>query len=520
MAERDPREAARSALDSTTPPAAIPRALRLRLTVAVPLVVCFLVMLSGFAALWISYPLFFRTSGTVSIGEIEDRVTLAFATVGGFTLLSLVAAMALAASFARPLRALASRMESLRRLAGEAAPGPDGHTEIGALGSAFQGVVDSVSSLVHDSHTLHSLEGGVVTTDPDGVITSFSAVAEKVLGCATPEAVGRPITDVVPSGPENEGFLRSLRAALAGTQRPSSAEAAIRTRGGRDVQLGYTISPLCDEEGRSLGIVLTFKDLAERKTAEQLMRRAENLAVLGSIAAGLAHEIRTPLGATRGLVELLREGTEPGSTQHTYTEKALASIDRIDHLTRDLLTIANPEPRAVEPVDVNALARRAVELCGYDRDRKAIEVCERYAPGLPSVQGDGERLYQALLNILRNAFEAANDGGAVTIETRGEGDAVTLAVHNTGSYIAPEEHKHLFTPFFTTKRRGTGLGLAIAHQIVRAHGGDIHVASAPGSGTTFGIELTSVRPLGQPAAAPALPAAPVAQAEASATTPA
>lgn len=487
------------AADAAEPTPRLPRGLQLRLTVAIPLTVTFLVMLSGFLALWISYPLFFQTSQPVSAGEVERRVGLAFLVVGGFSLLSLAASVGLAASIARPLRELTSRVASLRPTGGAGsaagAGAGDDRTEIAALGTALEGVVSSVSSLMLDSYTLRSLEGAVVTVDQAGVVTSFNAVAEKVLGAAAGEAVGSLLTEVVPEGPANAGFLRSLRLALAGMGRPSSAEASVRTRDGRAVQLGYSISPLRDEAGRSLGIVLTFKDLAEQKLAEQLMRRTENLAVLGSIAAGLVHEIRTPLTAMRGFAEMIDDDLPPDSDRRVYTQQIFTAIERMDRLVRDLRTIGNPEPQAVEPQDIGQLARHAVEFCRHGKLAAAeVEIRERYAPDLPRVPADGERVQQVLLNLLRNAFEAVEPGGRVDIHTARRDGSVAVAIHNTGSYIDPEAQEKLFTPFYTTKRSGTGLGLAISHQIVRAHGGRVAVRSDPEAGTTFTVELPLVGP--------------------------
>jgi len=494
MAEQQDLKPVERLAEGPTRPVRLPRGLRLRLTVAIPLVVTLLVMLSGFLALWISYPLFFKAARPPSVEDIEDRVAWAFVVVGGFALLSLLVAMALAGSIARPLRELASRMASLRRTTGEQPQRPRDATEIGALGSALEGVVSSLASLIHDSYTLHSLGGGVVTADQAGVITSFNSVAEKVLGSAAHEAVGREITHIVPEEPSNERFLRSLRAARA-----SSAEATIRTRSGRAVDLGYSASPLRDEEGRSLGIVLTFKDLAGQKHAEQVVRRAENLALLGTMATSVAHEIRNPLGAMNGLVEMIRDASPADSPYHSYCEKILESIERINRICQELLTIGHPEPRTIEPLDINELARTTLELCRYDSANKDVEVHQNYAPDLPLLPGDCERLGQVILNILRNAFHAVKNGGDITLTTSRTDETISVAVKNTGPPIPPEVQKKLFTLFYTTKKRGTGLGLAVSQQLVRAHGGRILVQSGPAEGTTFAIEL----PLGGPAPVPA-----------------
>lgn len=476
------------------PPHRLPRGLRLRLTVAIPLVVSFLVMLSGFVALWISYPLFFQATRPVSAEAVEQRVAWAFMAVGAFTFVSLLAAIGLARSIVGPLRALTSRIESLRPASDGDAGRPADASEIEALGSALEGVVSSVSSLVLDSYTLRSLEGGVVTVNQDGVVTSFNAVAEDILAVPAADAIGRPFHDVVPHQAGNEPFLRLVLLALTGASRASSAEATVRTRSGRTVALGYSVSPLRDELDGALGIVLTFKDLAEQKHAEQVIRRAENLALLGTMATGVAHEIRNPLGAMNGLVELIRDGTPPDSPHRKYTEKILESIERINRICQELLTVGHPEPRDIEPLDINQLARSTLELIRYDTANRDVEVAEAYAPDLPRVPGDGERLGQVLLNILRNAFQACKDGGAITIATACTGHTVSIAVANTGPPIPPDVQKKLFTLFFTTKKRGTGLGLAVSHQLVRAHGGRIAVDSAPERATTFTIEL----PVGGP----------------------
>jgi len=493
------RTAAQGAAAAPPPAAAelpalrIPRALRLRLTVAIPLVVTGLVVLSGYLALWVAHPLFFAWTQTPSASELELRVTWAVAAVLGFGFLSLVVAVALAGSIARPLRRLTSQLDSLRPPRAKTPKPPAGDTELAALGTALAGVASSVADLVFDSYTLHSIESGVMTLDQACVVTSVNPVAAEILGIAAGEAVGRRLVDLLPAGRSNEAFLGTVRRALDGGRYASSAEAVVCTPGGRAVQVGYTLSPLRDERAQALGLVLTFKDLAERKVAEQLMQRTENLATLGCIAAGLVHQVRTPLGAIRGYAEMVKDDLPPDAESQQYTAQIIAAVDRLDHLVRDLRTISNPEPRAVEPQDLGRLAHAALALCRGDASAREVEVREDYADDLPPVPVDGEAVTQALLNLLRNAFEAVEPGGHVAVRAWQHDGTVALAVHNTGSYIPPDQQEKLFEPFYTTKRQGTGLGLLIAHQLIRAHGGRIALASTPDDGTTFTVELPLAR---------------------------
>ncbi|MBM4034996.1 MAG: PAS domain-containing protein [Planctomycetes bacterium] len=473
----------------------LPRGLRTRLEVAVPLAAGFVVLLSSFVVLWIAYPVLFQYSRLATVQEVERRVAWVFTVGGAFTLVALVAAIVVAEWIARPLRTLMSQVELARRMTGEQLPARETRPDADLVHRALKDAVDSLARLVRDGYTLRSLEGGVVTLDQGGVVTSLSPVAERALGCQAAQAIGRRLPDLLPADPTNAAFLESVSQALAGGSGASSAETTVRTLDGRSARLGYTITPLRNEARARLGIVLTFKDLAGHKVAEQLMHQAENLALLGTMAFRLAHEIRNPLTAISALVELIRDDSPPDSPAREHCQTVLESIERLKRLSRELLTLGHPEPRQVEPVDINDLVRNTVALCRHDPDTKGIEVSEDYAADLPLVPGDRERLAEVVLNILRNASRAVRKGGGeIAVATRCAGSAVTVAVRNTGPLIPAEAQAKLFTPFFSTESQGTGLGLAMSQQIVRAHGGRIQMESSAERGTIFTVELPVAGP--------------------------
>lgn len=464
--------------------------LRTRLTVVLPLVVGFAVLLSSYVVLWVCYPLLFEHTGFSTVQGVERRVMWVFTIGAAFALVGLVVAIAVAEWLARPLRSLVAGVESARRIAGEAprkqdagAGGDLDHRELRAAAS-------SLAALLHDAYTLRSLEGGVVTLDQGGVVTSVNPVAERVLGCAASDAIGRPLAQLIAEEPANAAFLDSVRGALTGADHASSAEATVRTRDGREVRLGYTLTPLLNEARAKLGVVLTFKDLAERASAEQLMRQAESLALLGSMAFRLAQEIADPLTVMTGLVELIRDGSPPDSPHREYCKTILESLGRLRRISQELLTVGEPMPRALEPVDVNELVRTVVAACRQDPETRGTEIQEDYAPDLPSVPGHRAHLAEVVRNILRNACQAVRAGGGlVRVSTALAPAHVNIILHNTGPAIPPEVQQKLFTTFFPPRQRGAGLGLAMSQQLVKAHGGQILVDSAPERGTTFTVQL-------------------------------
>jgi signal transduction histidine kinase len=228
-------------------------------------------------------------------------------------------------------------------------------------------------------------------------------------------------------------------------------------------------------------LVVLFRDAEEKRRIREEIRRADQLAFLGGMAARVAHEIRTPLATVRGLVELLEADLDPHDPRRAYIDRILVGMDRQDRLVEDLLTLSHPEPESWQPVSVFALLSELGEVFPNEA-RLGVEVPPDVAP----IMGDPLRLSEVLTNLVRNALEASPSSGTVTVRAEPVGPT-TVAL--TGVGISPELRDKIFQPFFTTKPRGTGLGLPIARQIVEAHQGMIRVDSDGTSFTAFIIEL-------------------------------
>jgi len=343
------------------------------------------------------------------------------------------------------------------------------------------------------SYTLDSLEGGVITISRDGVVTSFNSVAENMLGFASEEAVGESYRRIIPDAGDAGQVVRMIQAALTRGATFSSEEAVMTTCGRERIPVGMTISQLRDESGTSLGVVLIFKNLAEIKQIRDQILRTEQMAALGYLSAGLAHELRNPLGSLLGLAELIQDDLEPGHPHMRYTETFINQIERMNNLVEDLLCFAQPAISNLERCSLNDMLMESALFAEHDFNDKKVEVVINHAPNLPDVMADSERLSRALLNVVRNAYQATPNGGTITLQTgtherRGNMRAYA-SITNSGSYVEPDVRKKLFAPFFTLKKDGTGLGLSIAHQIVKGHSGYIEVDSDPEEGTSFTIDL-------------------------------
>jgi signal transduction histidine kinase len=266
--------------------------------------------------------------------------------------------------------------------------------------------------------------------------------------------------------------------------------------------LTYQLAKANREETRKLEA--TAKQLAEAnqhlKEAEAEVRRSERLAALGQLTAGLAHELRNPLGTMKSSAELLsRQVARENEIAKEMAGYIATEVDRTNSLITRFLDFARPQHLRLEKGDIEELLDCVIER--FEREKSgaaaSVSIYKNYSPDIPQVAFDGELLERALLNLVANAAQASAPGSVVTVKTRmvetSAGGGVEIAVIDRGSGIDPKHMESIFNPFFTTKSEGVGLGLAIVSKIIDEHGGQIAVESAPGEGSVFRVYLPAVR---------------------------
>ncbi len=262
--------------------------------------------------------------------------------------------------------------------------------------------------------------------------------------------------------------------------------------------LRVTVDPLVDEAGNIYGTVHVVSDITEQVLLERRMARAEQLALIGEMAAALAHEVKNPLAGMKGALEIVLEDLSAESPHRFVLRHVLEEIERINRIITDLLDYARPRPRESVPTDVNRLIEQVISAARVQLANNHIGLEFQPAPELPLLVVDPDEMQKVILNLLLNAIQAVHDHGHILVRTGYDPQerAIRISVTDTGEGIPPENLDKIFRPFFTTKKRGTGLGLATCQRIVTGYGGTITVQSEVGKGSTFTVTL----PVHSPAA--------------------
>jgi len=224
------------------------------------------------------------------------------------------------------------------------------------------------------------------------------------------------------------------------------------------------------------------------QTEEQL-RRADRLSALGELSAGMAHEIRNPLGSIKGAVEILKDDYSPDESKYEFIQILLKETDRLNHIVQEFLSFSRPQQPEFRRADVNGIIESVLMLTAQEARKAGVQVEKRLDPSIGERSLDAGLLEQAFLNLVLNAVQAMPQGGTLSVESALRERCIEVRIADTGMGISEENRKKLFSPFFTTKKTGTGLGLAITFRIIQNHKGEIDVASEQGRGATFTVKL-------------------------------
>ncbi len=335
---------------------------------------------------------------------------------------------------------------------------------------------------------LDSMLDGIMVCDRAHYPTIYNKSAERMLRLSGPDPTDRPLWMSV----EDEDLAEFLRSVLEGEETVLDREFGLEYKGSTRL-VAISVSPLVSS-GRIAGAIVHLEDITDKRRKEAQLRRAESLASLTTLAAGVAHEIKNPLGSISIHIQLIKKALARNEcVEPALIERHLAvvdeEIDRLNKTVVDFLFAVRPMDLKPREADAGALLREMAEFIAPEAERARVSVELEIGDDLPRVPIDERYMKQALLNLVNNALAAMPGGGSLVLRAEGGEDEVRLTVEDDGSGIAEDDLPKIFEPYFTTKDNGTGLGLTITFKIVKEHGGEISVDSRPGQGSAFTIAL-------------------------------
>ncbi|MGH9804241.1 MAG: ATP-binding protein, partial [Candidatus Acidiferrales bacterium] len=336
---------------------------------------------------------------------------------------------------------------------------------------------------------LESTSVGLVALDPAGEIESWNSSMEGITGRPRAEALGWRLEAVFPRGLVEALEARRDEARLSSIYRFYLT----RTDGQRRVT-NIALAPLVSKQGQPIGRLLIFDDISDRVQLEDQLLQAEKLSSVGLLAAGVAHEVNTPLAVISNYAQMLSKQTPASDQRSALVEKIVKQTFRASEIISNLLNFSRTGPAEFSRVDLNRALTDTLALAEPHLSSSRVSIETALEEALPPIHGDAGKLQQVFLNLIFNARDAMPQGGRLQLRTARQNSRVQVEVADSGVGIPAENLGKIYDPFFTTKAtgRGTGLGLAVTYGIVQEHNGSIQVSSRVGEGTTFVLEFPAL----------------------------
>ena len=339
----------------------------------------------------------------------------------------------------------------------------------------------------YSENIVESINVGILAADLDERVESWNSRLEKMTGILRSDATGKTLRELLPAGLCDQLEARAGEPGVHSLYKYPMKE--------REATLNIAIAPLFSRVGARIGRLIIFDDVTDREELERRLVQADKLSSIGLLAAGVAHEVNTPLAVISTYAQMLAKQISGDAQKAPLLEKIARQTFRASEIVNSLLNFSRTSPTELVPLDLNKIVRETLTLVEHQFTAAGIHVELSLAEALPRIRGNSGKLQQVFLNLFLNARDAMESGGRLTVSTTGGRDRlVRLTVKDSGTGIAPENLAKIFDPFFTTKgaRKGTGLGLSVSYGIIREHGGEIEVESEPGKGARFLLSFPEI----------------------------
>jgi len=334
---------------------------------------------------------------------------------------------------------------------------------------------------------LSSIPGGVLVTGRDNRVIMINNPARRLLPLSSSDPVDLPVWEVIAS----EDMADYVKTALVEDRGAPMSDFLIKRRD-RSIILSCGVLALVDR-GSIVGSMIYIEDVTEHRAEDARLKRAESLASLTTLAAGVAHEIRNPLASMSIHLQLLRRQLDKEGEIPIHLGESLGvleeEIEQLNNIVSDYLFAVRPRDARPMRANLNELIRELLQLLRYEMEEARVRVLPVLSASIPPMPLDEGAMKRALLNLIKNAIIAMPNGGELRLETRKEQNDVIIMVSDTGEGIPEELQGKVFEPFFTTRDTGSGLGLTVVYKVIKEHGGDLHMDSHPGRGSAFRITL-------------------------------